>query len=866
MFSKHLYIPIYIVFILVLTLVSVNDSFLSSPLWGDIKKTLSSLQGGNEQLAGGTPITGQPAFPGAEGYGALARGGRGGEVLFVTNLNDSGPGSLRAAVEASGPRTVVFRVGGTIVLESYLRITNPYITIAGQTAPGGGITLRQDGTVRLGLLRVDTHDVVIRHIRSRPGPYVLQNESDTGSCCNDAIDIGNNAYNVIFDHVSASWGTDEVFSINNANNITIQWSIVSEGIFCSTDNFNITNFVGNDPTCPQGGTISGGAQLIGNQSGSINLTLHHNLYAHNSHRNVKFDGPGRLDFINNIVYDPGWQTTTVGQNTQTNYIGNLVKAGPITDLYEDRYLLFETGAVNTATGYNPEIYHTDNIVDTVVPEVLTQRVLNSGGAVVSSSRFSGPWVTEAPASQVQNIVLSDVGANRPQRDAVDSRIVSEVNNRTGLARINSVGAPNGVNHPNEVGGWPVIANGVAPVDSDNDGMPDSFEVANGLDPNNPSDRNSDADNDGYTNLEEYLNSLTSNPGDGVGGATQNQEQGNTGGQGPNPTSNIEPEEAGPPPTVTITAPVGNPTVSGFYTLRAEVVGSNLIRYVEFIVDGRSIRFDDNYPYVAQWNTTQVTDGSHTITVVAEDIFDQQDIQTTQVVVDNSPSLAQAEPSNESQTQQQNSSQANTSSPSSPTRTSSSQTQTTSRSSSGSGVGSITTSVKNTLNAIFPVADTPVSSPTTSSTQPKESGSTSVGSTGSTVKPESSLDLSFEERFAKGIEAQLTTPLIFYIFSLFALIILTINNNRKGWLFVLLLFLLLFGVLRSLSETTLTLWFDGSGSQHDIFFASLTYYGGVFATVIVASLIGLFANRAVGLIATFLLILLFLLSFVVGGVV
>ena len=161
-----------------------------------------------------------PAFPGAEGFGAKSVGGRGGKVIEVTNLNDSGSGSLRAAIAASGPRTVVFRVGGTIELKSRIQVENPYLTIAGQTAPGGGITLK-NGSNEKDTLYILTHDVVVRYLRVRPGPG--------GDA--DGVGVGTNASNVVLDHCSVSWAVDENLGVSStAKNVSIQWSIIAEGL------------------------------------------------------------------------------------------------------------------------------------------------------------------------------------------------------------------------------------------------------------------------------------------------------------------------------------------------------------------------------------------------------------------------------------------------------------------------------------------------------------------------------------------------------------------------------------------------------------------------------------------------------------
>jgi len=247
-----------------------------------------------------------PAFPGAEGFGANSIGGRGGTVIEVTNLNNSGPGSLRAAVEASGPRIVVFRVSGTIILKTGLTILNPYITIAGQTAPGGGITLRNDRSNGAPTLDIRTHDVIIRYIRMRTGP---------GG--DDSLLIYTSpAYNVMIDHISASWGVDENVNIwGNVRDVTIQWSIISEGLKNSTH-----------PEGDPGGHSMG--FLVG--SGSRNISFHHNVLAHNDARNPKWDGSHEqavYDFVNNVIYNWGAYATAVSGNAKTNVVGNYYKRG-----------------------------------------------------------------------------------------------------------------------------------------------------------------------------------------------------------------------------------------------------------------------------------------------------------------------------------------------------------------------------------------------------------------------------------------------------------------------------------------------------------------------------------------------------------
>jgi pectate lyase len=235
--------------------------------------------------AGGAVFAGErlPVFPGAEGFGAHTGGGRGGRVIEVTTLNDRGPGSLRAAVDAAGPRLVVFRTGGTIELQSPLAITHPFITIAGQTAPGGGITLKNGPANLFAPLQVKTHEVVIRYLRSRPGP------SGKPSPNVDALTIADpqrTVYNVIVDHCSFSWSTDEVVNVwYDAKDVTLQWCIMSEGLDKSTN--------------PEGPASRG--PLLGGR-GSERISFHHNLIAHNRGRNPMIKSSGVVDVVNNVVH------------------------------------------------------------------------------------------------------------------------------------------------------------------------------------------------------------------------------------------------------------------------------------------------------------------------------------------------------------------------------------------------------------------------------------------------------------------------------------------------------------------------------------------------------------------------------------
>lgn len=433
-----------------------------------------------------------PAFPGAEGFGANSVGGRGGRVIEVTNLNDSGPGSLRAAIEAEEPRIVVFRTGGTIELQSSLDVRNPFITIAGQTAPGGGIALKNHPSNEGTPLRVFTHDVVIRYIRSRPGAATQE------TCCLDGIEIlGNSAYNVIIDHCSASWSTDETMSTwYDPHDITIQWSIISEALFNSTH---------------EKGPHSAGLML--GSDGSYNISIHHNLFAHNSERNPRIKTSGLVDFVNNVVYNYGVLAGYLSNDYShlpANFVGNFFKMGSdSTSTHEIElsppgsftFSLYVSGNIGP---HRPS----DDLEDWLV-------VAPEDREWVVPARHVAPPVTTTSAFEAYDQILVNAGATIGldsqgnsywRRDAVDERIVNDVRNGTGGI----------INDPSEVGGWPELAAGTAPSDTDHDGMPNKWELLWGFHPCNSYDGPGDTDGDGYTNVEEYLNETDPGHGPGTG--------------------------------------------------------------------------------------------------------------------------------------------------------------------------------------------------------------------------------------------------------------------------------------------------------------------------------------------------------------
>ncbi len=439
-----------------------------------------------------------PAFPGAEGFGAGSVGGRGGTVIPVTNLDDDGPGSLRAAVETPGPRTIVFHTGGTITLQSPLEISEPFVTVAGQTAPGDGIALRGDGGFGAALLRVTTHDVILRHLRLRPG----SDELPDGSCCRDALSInGTGAFNIMVDHVSLSWGVDEVAEIfNGPRDVTIQWSILAEGLSCSNHEKTVSSSGGGGP-CPGGAMPHSRGMTISAfpETGTApdRLSLHHNLFAHAETRFPNVTSSSLIDIVNNVMYDFQRSASLLGLKDpgpalRLNYVANVYRPGPTTLAQGAQWALELDLTAPQDDAF--EIYWEGNEVSE--PIVAGWEGWEAGEArhrVMAAHEVAA--VTSTSAQTAFDAVLAEAGATLPARDPVDSRIVAQVTAGTGDL----------VDHPSDVGGWPTLAPGAPPTDTDADGMPDVWESSHELDPSDASDGPADADADGWTNLEEYLN-------------------------------------------------------------------------------------------------------------------------------------------------------------------------------------------------------------------------------------------------------------------------------------------------------------------------------------------------------------------------
>ncbi len=439
-----------------------------------------------------------PAFPGAEGYGAITRGGRDGKVILVTNLDDSGPGSLREAVDTEGPRIVIFTVSGTITLESRLRISHPYITIAGQTAPGDGICIRKYP------IGIYASEVIIRYIRVRLG--------DEASYDADAIS-GRYQKNIILDHVSASWSIDETVSIYHCENVTIQWCLISESLYDAGHAKGVHGF--------------------GGIWGSNRSTYHHNLLAHHSSRNPRFaSGCGYNDFRNNVIYNWGYNSAYGGEKQEEdderfnfaviNMVANYYKPGPATRPGNWMFRIINPSSGNSKDNFG-KWYVADNYVYGN-PEVTANNwnggVQPQGGdAHIAILKLDKPFevmpINQRTAEEAYIAVLQKVGALLPKRDAIDARIVDET--RNGYAayegitykrnrRVSDESKKCGIiDSQRDVGGWPELKSLPAPLDSDRDGMPDEWEKRYNLEPNDVSDTSKDKDKDGYTNIEEYLN-------------------------------------------------------------------------------------------------------------------------------------------------------------------------------------------------------------------------------------------------------------------------------------------------------------------------------------------------------------------------
>jgi hypothetical protein len=467
-----------------------------------------------------------PAFPGAEGGGRFSFGGRGGKVYVVTSLEDSGPGTLREACEAAGPRIVVFAVAGIIHLKMPVFIEAPYITIAGQTAPGDGICVADQG------IEDNAHDVVIRYLRLRRGTSDIFNRHGTH--------YGNPVGNIVLDHISASWGSDQNLDTYRhmyqpasggpalklpTVNVTIQWCITSEAL-------NTWN------------------HAFGGDWGGRNTTFHHNLIACNTGRNPSIAMSYDFNFVNNVLFN--WRHRTVDggdENSRINMINNYYKPGPVTPDGPLRYRILEPS--ESWSKSNPvsrwgKVYASGNYVEgnarvtadnwdggiqfSKAPDPDADGGIAKGAVddpeeikgIINKVRVDEPFPMAAvriqSAQDAYTWVLANAGATLPRRDSIDERVVKEVTTGTtwgmgeeiaikpmkGLAKNNIGSAGNGIiTDISQVGGYPQYTGGPENYPQ-HDGIPDWWKRKYGLDLNDPNLASEDCNGDGYTNIEKYL--------------------------------------------------------------------------------------------------------------------------------------------------------------------------------------------------------------------------------------------------------------------------------------------------------------------------------------------------------------------------
>jgi hypothetical protein len=446
----------------------------------------------------GTAASSARAFPGAEGFGQYTTGGRGGQVYVVSNLNDRGPGSLRDAVSGKVPRMVVFAVSGTIHLESPLSIKSN-VTIAGQSAPGGGICVA-DHPVSLG-----GNNIIVRYLRFRMGDRYQNKGMVDGAGSDDAFS-GTRRKNIIVDHCSLSWSTDEVLSVYAGDSTTLQWNLIAEPLDYSY------HFETGDKDFEHHG--------YGGILGGRHLSIHHNLYAHCQSRTPRFDGNRNLgadtelaDFRNNVIYNWGGNNVYGGEGGRYNIVNNYYKYGPATK-QSVKYRILNPFKAPPKLPFGQYYVH-GNYVDGS-PAVSAQNwkgvVLDKGSAAdtvvaKAAAPFAVTLLAPQAAAEAYRLVLQHGGASMPRRDAVDQRIIGEVQSRTGRIIDVQGGHPHGTPYAVTAGAWPALASAPAPPDADQDGMPDTWEKKNKLNPNDAADGARYKLDKHYTNVEVYLNSL-----------------------------------------------------------------------------------------------------------------------------------------------------------------------------------------------------------------------------------------------------------------------------------------------------------------------------------------------------------------------
>lgn len=492
---------------------------------------LSSLLFASCMLVPGIAMSQQrEAFPGAEGYGRYTTGGRGGAVYHVTNLNDSGEGSFRWACEQKGPRTIVFDVDGTIHLKSELKLRNGNVTIAGQTAPGDGVCIAEYQ------FTISADNVIIRFMRFRPGNKNITEEMANSGACDGWDGLGAiDQKDIIVDHCSVSWSIDECLSFVGCSRTTVQWCIVSQSL------------------------VKGHSKLnhgYGGNWGGRKASYHHNLLAHHTSRAPRL-GPRpttqlkeQMDMRNNVIYNYSGEECYGGEGMKVNIVNNLYIPGPgnaywtknkqkriaavgvRNNEYVEKYpayapALHLIGKYYVDGNYNfshPDIYK-DNWTDGIYSQITWSDWDDLANTAAKQAEIKKEIKAETPIEYVYttthnytdtwNNVTNYAGASL-RRDELDKTIAYEAKNRTSK---NDQPASTGsgldkgfINTQTDVkgltggDGWPKLNAGTAKTDTDGDGIPDEWEKANGLNPNDPTD-GAKITADGYSNLEHYINSL-----------------------------------------------------------------------------------------------------------------------------------------------------------------------------------------------------------------------------------------------------------------------------------------------------------------------------------------------------------------------
>ncbi|MGN7784328.1 pectate lyase family protein [Niabella sp. 22666] len=436
-----------------------------------------------------------PAFPGAEGFGKYATGGRGGRVVTVSNLNDDGPGSFRQSFKEypGEPITIVFSVAGIIELKSPLKISRSNITVAGQTAPGDGICLKGNSFIIncAGDKSGAKGNIIIRYLRSRPGAKIANGVYGFNM---------ENSQNIIIDHCSFTWANEECAAMYDSKNVTVQWSIISEGLYNANHHK--------------------GLRAYGGVWGGQNASYHHNLISNQNSRTVRFNGARAhdtlaiVDYSNNVIFNwksanacYGGEVDIPGGKSNINLVNNYYIPGPATP----KELKFVKANYNPAKakGFG-QWYLNGNVMEgdkklsannslgidlAEFPEQYRKLAL-----VTAAFAIAEP-VTRQSARDAYQLVLKKVGASLPKYDAVDQRLIAEARSHNALSGEKGI-----INDASEAGGWPVYQYTKAPVDTDKDGMPDEWELKNGLNPEQ-ADNNDYKLSKEYTNIEVYMNGL-----------------------------------------------------------------------------------------------------------------------------------------------------------------------------------------------------------------------------------------------------------------------------------------------------------------------------------------------------------------------